>query len=136
MPRTARATEAGMIYHVLNRGNGRMRLFHKAEDYRGVRACAWRRAPERYPVELLTYCVMPNHWHLVVRPRTDEALGRWMGWVGVTHVRRTTNTTIAAAAATSIRDDSRAFRCRGRLLSYALPLRRGQPAARRAGRSG
>jgi putative transposase len=31
---------------------------------------------------------MPNHWHLVVRPKTDEALGRWLGWVGVTHVRR------------------------------------------------
>jgi putative transposase len=43
---------------------------------------------ERYPVDLLTYCPMPNHWHLVVRPRTDMALGRLMGWIGVTHVRR------------------------------------------------
>lgn len=33
MPRTARAVEAGTIYHVLNRGNGRMRLFYKAADY-------------------------------------------------------------------------------------------------------
>ncbi len=33
MPRIARAIQAGMIYHVLNRGNGRMRLFYKAEDY-------------------------------------------------------------------------------------------------------
>ena len=49
---------------------------------------SWPKGSERYPVELLTYCVMPNHWHLVVRPRTDEALGRWMGWVGVTHVRQ------------------------------------------------
>src|SRR5271157_2555432 len=31
---------------------------------------------------------MANHWHMVVRPETDKALGRWMGWVGVTHVRR------------------------------------------------
>jgi putative transposase len=43
---------------------------------------------ERYLVELLTYSIMPNHWHLVVRPNTNEALGRWLGWVGVTHVRR------------------------------------------------
>ena len=42
----------------------------------------------RYPVDLLTYYLMPNHWHLVVRSRTDVALGRLMGWVGVTHVRR------------------------------------------------
>ena len=48
----------------------------------------WRKAWKRYRVELLTYCLMPNHWHLVVRPKTDEALGRCMGWVGVTHVRR------------------------------------------------
>ncbi len=33
MPRTSRATEAGMVYHVLNRGNGRMRIFHKDGDY-------------------------------------------------------------------------------------------------------
>ena len=25
---------------------------------------------------------------MVVCPKTDESLGRWMGWVGVTHVRR------------------------------------------------
>ncbi|HEX4130322.1 MAG TPA: transposase [Pirellulales bacterium] len=87
MPRTARAVEAGMVYHVLNRGNGRMRLFHKPADYEAFERVL-REGMERCPVELLTYCVMPNHWHLVVRPKTDEALGRWMGWVGVTHVRR------------------------------------------------
>ena len=33
MPRTARAIESGLIYHVLNRGNGCMRLFHKDPDF-------------------------------------------------------------------------------------------------------
>ncbi|HTU25566.1 MAG TPA: transposase [Pirellulales bacterium] len=87
MPRTARAIEADLIYHVINRGNGRMRLFHKPEDYQAFERVL-AEGLERYPVDLLTYCIMPNHWHLVVRPRNDEALGRWMGWVGVTHVRR------------------------------------------------
>jgi len=64
-----------------------MRLFHKAGDYEAFERVL-AEGLERYPVELLTYCVMPNHWHLVVRPGTDESLGRWMGWVGVTHVRR------------------------------------------------
>ncbi len=64
-----------------------MRLFHKAGDYEAFERVLGE-GLERYPVELFTYCVMPNHWHLVVRPKTDEALGRWMGWVGVTHVRR------------------------------------------------
>jgi putative transposase len=76
-----------MIYHVLNRGNGRMRLFHKPEDYDGFERVI-AEGLGRFPVELLTYCLMPDHWHLVMRPRTDASLGRLMGWVGVTHVRR------------------------------------------------
>jgi putative transposase len=64
-----------------------MRLFHKPEDYQAFERVL-AEGLERYPIELLTYCVMPNHWHLVVCPKTNEALGRWMGWVGVTHVRR------------------------------------------------
>ena len=87
MPRSARAIEAGLIYHVLNRGNGRMRLFHKDADFAAFEAVL-AEALARYPVDLLTYCLMGNHWHLVLRPRADEALGRLMGWVGVTHVRR------------------------------------------------
>ena len=64
-----------------------MRLFCKSGDYEAFEGVL-AEGLERYPVELLTYCLMPNHWHLVVRPNTDESLGRWMGWVGVTHVRR------------------------------------------------
>ena len=75
------------MYHVLNRGNARMRLFHKNEDFEAFERVL-AEGLERYPVDLLTYCLMNNHWHLVLRPRTDESLGRLMGWVGVTHVRR------------------------------------------------
>jgi putative transposase len=87
MPRTARAIQAGLIYHVLNRGNGRLPLFHDDRDYAGFEQVL-AEGLERYPVDLLTYCLMRNHWHLVVRGRTDEAIGRLLGWVGVTHVRR------------------------------------------------
>ena len=70
MPRTARLIEAGMIYHVLNRGNGRMRLFHKAEDYDAFERVIIE-GLARYPVDLLTYCLMPNHRHLAMgRART------------------------------------------------------------------
>lgn len=87
MPRTARSIEAGLIYHVLNRGNGRMRIFHKDGDFEAFERVL-AEGLERYPVALLTYCLMGNHWHLVAQPRTDDALGRFMGWIGVTHVRR------------------------------------------------
>src|SRR5580692_5563041 len=87
MPRTGRSVEAGLIYHVLNRGNGRLRLFHKDGDFLAFERVLGE-GLKRYPVQLLTYCLMPNHWHLVVRPATDQALGKLMGWIGVTHVRR------------------------------------------------
>jgi putative transposase len=87
MPRTPRAIEAGLIYHVLNRGNGRQMLFRKPEDFEAFERVL-AEGLSRYPVDLLTWCLMGNHWHLVLRPRTDEALGDLMRWVGVTHVRR------------------------------------------------
>ena len=87
MPRRARAIEAGTIYHVLNRGNGRMRLFHKDGDYAAFEQVL-AEGLSRCPVDLLSYCLMPNHWHLVLRPRADQALSGLMSWVGVTHVRR------------------------------------------------
>jgi putative transposase len=87
MPRTARSIEAGLIYHVLNRGNGRMNLFHKDGDFLAFERVL-AEGLSRYPVDLLTYCLMHNHWHLVLRPNADDALGKLMAWVGVTHVRR------------------------------------------------
>lgn len=46
---------------------------------------------ERHPqARLLSYCLMPNHWHLVFWPRrkADTVLSELMRWVGTTHVRR------------------------------------------------
>ena len=73
MPRATRAVEAGTIYHVLNRGNGRMMLFHKDEDFAAFEKVVGE-GLSRYPVDLLTYCLMGNHWHLLLRPRQEEAL--------------------------------------------------------------
>jgi putative transposase len=39
-------------------------------------------------VEIFALCVMPNHFHLIVRPPDDTALSRWMQWLLTTHVRR------------------------------------------------
>jgi|SRR6516225_1464638 hypothetical protein len=77
MPRTARASVGGYCYHALNRGNGRARIFHDADDYhRFVRLL--HKACARVPMRLLGYCWMPNHFHLVLWPHGDNDLGRWM----------------------------------------------------------
>ncbi len=39
-------------------------------------------------MRLLAYCLMPNHFHLVLRPHCDGDLSHWMQWLMTTHVRR------------------------------------------------
>ncbi len=87
MGRPLRTATGGVVYHVLNRANARMQIFDKAEDYEAferILAEAVRRAEMR----LLAYCVMPNHWHLVVWPRADGDLSRFVGWLTLTHTQR------------------------------------------------
>ncbi len=71
MPRQKRSDEAGVVYHALNRGNDRKTIFKKPEDYD-----AFIRILDegllKYPVELFSFCLMPNHWHLVLRPKKDD----------------------------------------------------------------
>jgi len=87
MSRTARAAPGGHIYHVYNHGNGRLRIFNRAEDYDlfvGLLAEGQRRTR----VRVLSFCVMPTHWHVIVWPREDGGLSEFMRWVSNTHVRR------------------------------------------------
>jgi putative transposase len=87
MPRSARASVGGLCYHVLNRGNRRETVFHKPEDYDAfVKAVA--DACVRLPMDVLAFCVMPNHFHMVIRPKADGDLGRWMQWLSTAHARR------------------------------------------------
>src|ERR1700693_2465779 len=87
MARPLRYIIPNVIYHVLNRGNRRMRIFRKPRDYQAFLDCL-SEGLKRYRVDLLAWCVMPNHWHLVLRPRGDKQLQEFMRWITVTHVRR------------------------------------------------
>lgn len=87
MPRTARASVGNVCYHVLNRGNGRAEVFHKDDDFAAF-VDLLAEANERLPMRLLGYCLIPNHFHLVVWPPRDGDLSRWMQWLLTSHVRR------------------------------------------------
>lgn len=87
MPRTARASLGNWCYHVLNRGNARAEVFHKPADYDAFVAL-FEPACERLRMRILGYCLMPNHFHLVLWPYDDGDLSRWMQWLMTSHVRR------------------------------------------------
>src|SRR2546427_114992 len=87
MPRTARASVGGIVYHVLNRGNCRMKIFHSEGDFFAFVKLLVE-AARRMGVRVLAFCLMPNHWHLILWPRQDGDLSRFMAWLSTTHVRR------------------------------------------------
>lgn len=39
-------------------------------------------------MRLLAYCLMPNHWHLVLYPYNDDELPQFMRWITLTHTQR------------------------------------------------
>ena len=77
-----------MVYHALNRGNGRQRLFHRPADYDAFVALLAEVKRAVPGVRVLAYCLMPNHWHLVLLPRGDGDLSRFMQRLLTAHVRR------------------------------------------------
>ena len=87
MPRTARASAGGYCYHVLNRGNDRARVFHDEADYQAFLGLMGE-AGLRVPMRVIGYCLMPNHFHLVVWPQGDGDLSRWMHWLMTAQVGR------------------------------------------------
>jgi putative transposase len=90
MPRRRRFGAAGLVFHVLNRSSRRTTLFAKADDYSAFERIL-SEALARIPTRLLCYCIMPNHWHLVIWPRGDTELSRFMHWLTTTHARRWQN---------------------------------------------
>jgi putative transposase len=86
MPHRALRTAKDLVLHVHNRSVRRHQLFFDDGDYQAFERVLVQ-ALERVPVSLLAYCVMPNHWHLVVHPSNGD-LPRFMHWLTMTHAKR------------------------------------------------
>ena len=76
-----------MIFHVLNRGNARDPFFLEHADYDAFEK-VMAETIEQCFMRVLGYCLMPNHWHLVLWPVHDGDLGRFIQRLTTTHVRR------------------------------------------------
>ncbi len=87
MGRPHRAAVGGYAYHVLNRANARLTIFDGDADYESFERIL-AEAVERTATRLLANCLMPNHWHLVVWPKEDGELSRFVGWLTLTHTQR------------------------------------------------
>ena len=87
MPRRPRRATGGCLFHALNRGVRRNLIFETDGDYRDFESILIT-AKRNLDMRLLAYCLMPNHWHLVLWPTDTSHLSRFMHWLTVTHTQR------------------------------------------------
>jgi putative transposase len=90
MGRPLRPVADALLYHALNRGNNRHRVFFSAADYRAfLRALAQTQL--RYPFRLYGYCLMSNHFHLLLEPEAGQSISRILQSLTVAHTWRHTS---------------------------------------------
>ncbi|HEY7424981.1 MAG TPA: transposase [Gemmataceae bacterium] len=87
MGRPLRPIADGLVYHALNRGNNRNPVFAAAADYRAFLS-ALVQTQHRYPFRLYGYCLMPNHFHLLLEPKSGQSISRILQSLTVAHTWR------------------------------------------------
>ena len=85
MPRLARAVAVGFAHHITQRGNNRQDVFF-VDDDRRVYLELLKEQAEKYALELVGYCLMSNHIHIVAIPHAEDSLAKA---IGRTHFRYT-----------------------------------------------
>jgi putative transposase len=87
MGRLPRPTEECLVYHALNRGNNRADVFADEQDHEAFLA-ALAKTQQRYPLQLYGYCLMTNHFHLLLRPGPGQSISRILQSLTVAHTWR------------------------------------------------
>ena len=87
MARGPRASAYTGYYHVVNRSVRKAALFETPRDYIAFLAVL-RKGIEKHEAPLVSYCVLSNHWHLLIGPIEMPKLTRVVAWVTATHAIR------------------------------------------------
>ena len=87
MARAKRQSPGGIVYHVLNRANARQTIFQEFLDYKMFEKIL-AEGLVKIPMRLTGYCLMSNHWHLLLWPYNDGDLSAFMHWITMTHTQR------------------------------------------------
>ena len=67
----------GGYYHVFNRGVNRQRIFVNSENYRYFLRLLKSHTNKNH-IELVCYCLMPNHYHLLLYQKSDKSISIFM----------------------------------------------------------
>jgi putative transposase len=87
MGRLPRLTADDLVYHALNRGNNRTDIFADDDDHQAF-LVAMANTQKRYAFRLLGYCLMTNHFHLLLRPGPGQSISRILQSLTIAHTWR------------------------------------------------
>ncbi len=87
MTRIARIVIPDIPHHVTQRGNRRQKTFFSADDYHAYLKFIEASA-QSFDFDIWSYCLMPNHVHLLVVPRRAESLRDGIGNCHLSYTRR------------------------------------------------
>ena len=77
MPRGARILLENTCYHILNRGNQKQHIFIEKDDYQRYLDILKHYKKILY-FKIFGYCLMPNHIHLIIKPKNPQELASIM----------------------------------------------------------
>jgi REP element-mobilizing transposase RayT len=77
MPYRSDVFVQGHYYHIYNRGAGKELIFFNPGNYEYLLRLV-KRYCGRYGVTVITYCLMPNHYHFLLRQETEQALSKFI----------------------------------------------------------
>jgi putative transposase len=86
MPRKIRELADGGIYHIYNRRNHGADLFCDPQDFECFRYLL-RRSRRKYASEVYHYCLMPNHFHILIRIGLGRDLAPFMHLLQLSYAR-------------------------------------------------
>ena len=69
--------QQGGIYHIFNRGCDRRKIFMGDDNYRFFLRKV-RLLKDKYGIDVIAYCLMPNHFHLLVKQNSDSPISKWI----------------------------------------------------------
>ncbi len=118
MARLARLVIPGLPHHITQRGNRRQQTFFGDDDYEAYLELMAEWCREQ-GVEIWSYCLMPNHVHLIAVPKSEDGLRRAIGEAHRRYTRRI-----------NFREQWRGYLWQGRFASFVVDERYLLAAAR------
>ena len=86
MARKPRLFVTGIPYHVVQRGNNKGQIFFSDNDY-SFFLDVLQEAKAKHPCLIYSYCLMSNHFHLLIEPNEKENISLLMKLLGAKYVR-------------------------------------------------